>query len=131
MQGAAAQGGRPEARPRHTGAVPLGYPEPPLADGVVSLRGWRKADIERVVSIAALRPRLGAGLDLLDIGLHRLQPAGERGGTLSSPVPSEAAQPCAFAEPRINFVPRVDLPLRSPPGVPSCIRSPATCPDTV
>jgi [ribosomal protein S5]-alanine N-acetyltransferase len=29
--------------------VPLAYPDPPLADDVVSLRPWRRADIETVV----------------------------------------------------------------------------------
>jgi [ribosomal protein S5]-alanine N-acetyltransferase len=30
--------------------VPLGYPDPPLADDLVSLRAWRKTDIEAVVA---------------------------------------------------------------------------------
>jgi ribosomal-protein-alanine N-acetyltransferase len=29
--------------------VPIGYPDPPLADGVVMLRAWRKADLATVV----------------------------------------------------------------------------------
>lgn len=44
--------GRPQlaaAPPRHTGSVPLGYPDPPLGDEVVALRAWRAADLTTVV----------------------------------------------------------------------------------
>lgn len=53
MHGAAASGGRPAAR--HTWAVALGYPDPPLGDEVVSLRAWRRADLP-VVAEASRDP---------------------------------------------------------------------------
>jgi [ribosomal protein S5]-alanine N-acetyltransferase len=33
----------------HTGAVPIGYPEPPLADDLVSLRPWLASDLDAVL----------------------------------------------------------------------------------